>query len=72
MKEDDRYVIDIMDVKSFLDKYHQKYELQDEKRIKLIDKGNGSFTIIDIADDKKSVTYEGRGIGGLDELEKRL
>ena len=65
-------IISITDVENLLNKYCKKFEYVGESRIRLIDKNDGSFTIIEIADDKKSVTYEGRVIGGLDELEKRL
>jgi hypothetical protein len=64
--------IEIEDVKLLLDKYHQKYEMIDGNTIRLADKGDDSYTAITIADDKKSVVYEGKVIGGLDELESRL
>lgn len=68
--EEIRENITINDIANLLNKYNQKYELLDERRIKLIDKGDGSYTRIEIADDNKSVTYEGLVIGGLKELEK--
>lgn len=70
--EEIRENISINDIGNLLNKYNQEYELLDERRIKLIDKGDRSYTIIEIADDNKSVTYEGLVIGGLKELEKRL
>lgn len=70
--EEIREDISINDIVVLLNKYNQKNELLDERRIRLIDKGDGSCTILNIADDNKSVTYEGCVIGGLDELEKRL
>jgi hypothetical protein len=59
-------------IELLLDKYHQKYEMISNNAIRLIDKDDKSYTLIEIADDKKSVTYEGRVIGGLEELEKQL
>lgn len=70
--EEIRENISINDIVNLLNKYNQEYELLDERRIKLIDKGDRSYTIIEIVDDNKSVTYEGLVIGGLKELEKRL
>lgn len=70
--EEIRGDISINDIMVLLNKYNQKYELLDKRRIRLIDKSDGSYTIIEIADDNNSVTYEGRVIGGLEELEKQL
>lgn len=70
--KDNRRIIDIKDVAELLNRYYQKYEFLGEKRIRLMDKEDGSYTMIEIADDKKSVTYEGKVIGGLAELEKRI
>lgn len=64
--------MEFKDVVTLLDKYHQKYEMLGADAVRLVDKGDNSHTVIQIADDKKSVTYEGRVIGGLNELEKRL
>jgi hypothetical protein len=64
--------LEFKDVVTLLDKYHQKYEMLGADAVRLVDKGDNSHTVIQIADDKKSVTYEGRVIGGLNELEKRL
>ena len=67
MQKDNRKIIDIMDVAELLDRYHQKFEFLSERHIRLIDKGDGSLTLIQIAYDNKSVSYEGKVIGGLDE-----
>ena len=65
--------IDIIDIVRLLDVYHQNYEfVGDQKSIDLFDKGDSSLTRITISDDNKYVSYEGRVIGGLKELERML
>lgn len=65
--------IDIIDIARLLDVYHQNYEfVGDQKSIDLFDKGDSSRTRITISDDNKYVSYEGRVIGGLKELERML
>lgn len=64
--------IAIQDVAELLDKYSQDYEMFGDNMIKLYDQVDRSYTFVEIGDDRRSVSYEGRIIGGLDELEKRL
>lgn len=63
--------ITIADIIELLDKYHKKYELLNNKFIRLFSE-DGSYTGLGISDDRKSICYEGKVIGGLYELEKRL
>lgn len=63
--------ITIKNVADLLDKYHKKYEFLNEKFIRLYDE-IGTYTGVEVSKDGKVVCYEGRIIGGLDELEKRM
>ena len=69
----EKNMVTIDDIIALLDKYHQKYEVsENNKSIILYDKGDGSYTVIGIGDDYRYVSYEGKIIGGLKELEKVL
>ena len=64
--------ITIKDIAKLLDIYYKKYEIDLSGNSILYFFDNDDKTRIEIGDDKKSVSFLGRIIGDLKELEKRL
>ena len=66
-----RDIITIANIVGLLDKYHKKYELLNDKFIRLYSE-DGSYTGVEVSSNGSAICYEGKIIGGLSDLEKRL
>lgn len=62
--------MDINDVTVLLDRLHRRYEILRTDTVCVYGKEDTHFSFIQIADDNKSVTYDGWKILELSELEK--
>ena len=59
------------EVINLLDEFHQRYDVLSKNLIRLYAE-DGSYTGVEVADDGVGIVFEGRVIGGIDELIKRL